>query len=303
MGRLPHGILLSGQGQLGKKTMAIELAKFLTCSSNPKEKRPCQECRDCKDIQKKVHPDLVLVEPSPLHREIRISQIRDLIWKLSLRPYSAPFKIAILDQAHSMTQEAQSCFLKLLEEPPAKTMLILVSEYPEALFPTITSRTQKIKFFPVKKSEIENYIISQGQSKEKAALYSAECLGRPGLAIDFFLNPKKLEIQNKIIDDFLRISRSDFSFRFKRAKDLLEEKSPGFSANIFEYLDVWTKYLRGVLLSFFHKEKKDEASLSFKGYPVSKIVRDIFLLQTTRYLLSKTNINARLAIEEMLIEL
>ena len=126
--RLSHAYLFSGENQLGKKTLAIEFVKFLNCSAKDFSEKPCQVCRNCQDVQKKAHPDFVLIEPENSHKEIQISQIRNLIWKLSLRPYSAVFKVAILDKAHSMSQEAQSCFLKLLEEPKGKALLILITE-------------------------------------------------------------------------------------------------------------------------------------------------------------------------------
>ena len=93
--RIPHGLLFSGQDQLGKKTLAIEFIKYLNCLS---KKKPCQTCRSCQDIDKNNHPDFILIEPDG--KEIKISQIRDLIWKLSLYSYSAPFKTAIIDNAH-----------------------------------------------------------------------------------------------------------------------------------------------------------------------------------------------------------
>ena len=149
LGRLPHALLFSGQEHLGKKKLAIEFAKFLI--GQP--------------VEKGTHPDFILVEPEG--REIQIAQIRNLIGKLCFKPYLADFKFAVIDNAHLMTKEAQSCFLKFLEEPKGKTILILITEFPELLLPTILSRLQRVKFFPVKSAEIERDLLSQGIPKDK----------------------------------------------------------------------------------------------------------------------------------------
>ena len=92
-----------------------------------------------------VRPDLVVIEPQE-DKEIKIAQIRELHNKLSLKSYSAPFKAAIINQAHYLNQEAQSAFLKLLEEPRGRTIFILITEYPEMLLPTILSRVERLRF-------------------------------------------------------------------------------------------------------------------------------------------------------------
>lgn len=130
LGSLPHALLFYGQEKLGKKDLAIKLGEQLVGLNNP--------------------ADFILTEaPS-------ISEIRELIQKLAFKPYSAKYKVAIVDKAHLMTKEAQSCFLKFLEEPTEKTILILITEYPATLLPTILSRVQKIRFYPNKELEIKD---------------------------------------------------------------------------------------------------------------------------------------------------
>ncbi len=316
--RIPHGILFCGQEKLGKKTLAIEFAKLLNCSSTEFTKKPCQTCRSCQDIQKIIHPDFVLIEPVSPKGEIQISQtsrsapcdsigikqIRDLIWKLSLRPYSSFYKIAIIDKAHLMTTEAQSCFLKLLEEPKGRTILILITEYPETLLPTIISRIQKLKFSPVEKKEIENYIISKGVLPENARQFTLISFGRPGIAIDFLSTPQILENQKKLISDFKKNVQSDLSFRFQYAKNLTE-KGSDFSNNLSDVLNIWLGYLRNIFLSRFYSSASDEQTKddNFNKYSLSKLMKIISLIQSTNFLLSTTNINPKLAIELLLMEL
>lgn len=137
LNKSPHAYLFSGQEKLGKRTLALEWASLIFN----------------KDLQKSPHPDLILIEPR--NREIQIAQIRNLSWKLSLRPYSAPFKIAIIDQAHLMNQEAQTSLLKTLEEPRGKTFLILISNYPEILFPLFFLEFRLLNFILLKKKKLK----------------------------------------------------------------------------------------------------------------------------------------------------
>ena len=135
LGRIPHALLFYGPDNQGKKDMALEFVKLI----------------NGEDSARGVHPDLFFVGPAEDTQEIKIAQIRDLHAKLSLRSYSAPFKAAIIEQAHCLNDEAQSAFLKLLEEPKGQTIFILITEYPEMLFPTILSRVEKLRFYSRKK--------------------------------------------------------------------------------------------------------------------------------------------------------
>jgi len=276
LGKRAHAYLFSGETQLGKKKFALEFAKLINGENF--------------DFG---HPDLILIEPYE-GREIQIIQIRELIQKLSLKPYSAFLKVAMIDQAHLMNSEAQNCFLKTLEEPKGNTILILITEAPETLFPTIRSRCEIIKFYPVKISEIENYLESQGISKEKSKAIARLSLGRPGLAIDFLTNPQKLENQKKIIEELIKISsgKTSLSLRFQYAKDLV------MNPELSEILNIWLSYFRTLLLEQFlpPEVKKPE-------YPFSKLKNIIKQIQNTIFLISTKNINPRLALEILMLQL
>ena len=277
LGKLSHAYLFSGETQLGKKNLALEFAKLINGENF--------------DFG---HPDLILIEPSSEGREIQIVQIRELIQKLSLKPYSAFLKVAMIDQAHLMNSEAQNCFLKTLEEPKGNTILILITEAPKTLFPTIRSRCEIIKFYPVKISEIENYLKSQGISKEKSEEIAKLSLGRPGLAIDFLTDPQKLENQKKVIEELIKISsgKNSLSLRFQYAKDL------ALAPELSEILNIWLSYFRTVLLEQFLPPEVKKP-----GYPFSKLKNIIKQIQNTNFLISTKSINPRLALEILMLEL
>ena len=127
LGKVPHALLFYGNDYTKAKSTALDFVKLL----NP-------------EIKREIHPDLIIVEPQG--KEISIAQIRDLHSKLNFRAYSAPFKSVIINKAHLLNQEAQSAFLKLLEEPKGQTLFILITQYPEMLLPTILSRVERLRF-------------------------------------------------------------------------------------------------------------------------------------------------------------
>ena len=128
--QLAHGYLLQGAPH-GAALRFTEKLLDLLFDSHPQ-------------IQTRTHPDLTWIEPQSKSRRIGIDEIRTLIQKLSQTAFSGGWKVGVLVGADRMTAEAANSFLKTLEEPPPKTLLILVTDEPQSLLPTITSRCQKI---------------------------------------------------------------------------------------------------------------------------------------------------------------
>lgn len=285
-GKISHALLLSGPEKLGKKTLAFNLI-FSIFGENFSQ-----------------HPDFIFIEPknkypkaekgsvgnnaaphSSLAKEqIPIEQIRNLQWRLSLKPIKAPLLGVIIDQAHLMNKQAQNCFLKTLEEPKTKAFLILITEHPNFLLPTIISRCERVKFYPVKKDEIKNYLERKGVSKDKIEEIIEISLGRPGVAIDLFQNPQKLEERKKKIKELIKILNSPLSFRFQYAKEL-----SGLT-NKKEILGIWMSYFRKLLIS-------NENQISR-----IKTINILNLIQQTIFRISTTNVNPRLALEVLMLE-
>jgi len=315
LGKLSHAYLFFGQEKVGKKNFAFEFVKLIDCQNTDFSKKPCQKCNSCEAIQKSLslnieqHPDLAILEPKKMvsektsqrKEEIQISQVRDLIWRLSLHSFSSPFKAAIIDKAHSMNQEAQTCLLKTLEEPKGDTVLILITEYPEMLLPTIRSRVQKIKFNPVEKKEIEKFLKSQGVSDNESKELASLSFGKPGVAIDFFNDFKNFENQKRKIADLLKITskNSTLSSRFNYAKDLSSEGN-----DLKQTLETWLRFFRDILISRLEKNKTEEEKNNyFDNYSIPKLESTISFIQNTIFLISKTNINQKLALEVLLLDL
>jgi len=271
---LSHAYLFCGQEKLGKRTLALKWISSLLGQ----------------ELQNGFHPDLLLVEPKG--KEIQISQIRELIWKLSLKPYSAPLRTALIDQAHTMNQEAQTSLLKTLEEPRGRAVLILVSEYPEYLFPTILSRVETVKFYPVENKEIEKYLKLQNVPEELFKNISEISLGRPGRVVDLVSDFKKIDSFQEKIKELDKISNADLAFRFQYAKKLAEDLQ-----GAKENLDIWLGYFRSALLK---NVRGENGSCKHSSFKLKKILK---LIQNTKYILSTTNVNPKLALEVLLMEI
>src|SRR5688572_8323434 len=151
-GRLGHAYLFHGADLGELELVARTLAKTLICE-NPKRRDSngpavdsCDACLSCRKIDGDNHPDVLWLRPESKLRVIKIEQIRDLLQTVYLKPTQAPFKVATIVAADRLTTQAANAFLKTLEEPPADSILILLSTEPQRMLETILSRCLRLSF-------------------------------------------------------------------------------------------------------------------------------------------------------------
>lgn len=294
LNRLSHAYLFLGQSHLGKMVVAKEFIKLLNCSH--KKNSPCHNCWSCKAFQKEIHPDLISIKPEG--KEIKISQIRRLQRFLSFKPHSSLFKAVILEEGDKMNPEAQSCLLKTLEEPPNSSLLFLITEHPRILLPTILSRVQTIKFFPVPKSEIEEYLKIHRTSLSEIELISSFSFGRPGLALEFSKNPEKLKKAHQTIEEIAKISQLGLPSRFQYVKTLTLKEQ-----DLKETLDSWLRYFRDVLrLKIGLPSELRILPSSIPNFSTLRIKRIINSIEKINFLIASTNINQKLALEILMLQ-
>lgn len=284
-GTLPHALLFSGPAHIGKRKVALELAKLLFCEEE--QKGPCQKCIACREIERGIHPDVFALAPTG--SEISIAEVRDITARLALKPLRGNWRVAILDEVHRMRQETQSALLKILEEPPGNAILLLISSRPGMLFPTIRSRMQQIKFFLVPKDEIEHGFRELGFSLQKIAGANIFARGRPGIALNFLENPGSLLQYKRAREEFLALFRAGVISRFRYAKGIAESTVGS------EPLIAWLEHTRALLLSLFAKRIHTPERQG--------LTRFLSVLENRELLLSTTNVNRQLALEVLLLEM
>lgn len=189
-GTVAHAYLFYGAESVGKKRTAIEFAKALNCAE-PGPDGACDRCSTCHKIDQGHHPDFFLLEPTkkPSSRDVSISidEVRELQKKLGYAPYENRYKVAVIDGVEKMILQACNAFLKTLEEPPASTVLILVTANLYQLLPTIISRCQGVKFDPLPAEAIrtilEHHPDAEGMSAEEIDLRVLRSQGQVARAL------------------------------------------------------------------------------------------------------------------------
>jgi len=197
-GRMPGSLLFTGSEGVGKKLFALELAKALNCR-NRAGVEACDQCSSCKRIANSTFPpfpsaddnkdrmiwsehgDVAMVRP--YKQIIRVKPIRELEREANFRPFEGAARIFIIEDADYMNESSSNALLKVLEEPPATSHLIVTTTNPTALLPTIRSRCQVIGFAPIAADQIEKFLIAEKKlSGADAALLARTSQGSIGRA-------------------------------------------------------------------------------------------------------------------------
>jgi DNA polymerase-3 subunit delta' len=149
-GRLAHAYLFTGPSGIGKRLFALELAQALLCEASPEGRlEACGRCAACALVRSGNHPDLFLTGRPEGALELPIDTVRELCRSYSLKSARGKGKVAILDDADDFNEESANCFLKTLEEPPPRSVLILIGASRDRQLSTILSRCQVVHFAPL----------------------------------------------------------------------------------------------------------------------------------------------------------
>lgn len=193
-------MLWTGPEGCGKKTHALALARSLFCG----EGEACGGCAVCRQVLSRAHPDFFWLTRAEGKNEVTVESVRELEKKLNNAPLSAPVKIAVVAEADRMNRDAQNAFLKTLEEPPAKTLVILLAERSASFLPTVLSRCRPVRFGRLGAEMVET-ILQKTYGWDKAkALDTAEIAdGNLALALKS-ADPAWVEFTTKVKSDFDR---------------------------------------------------------------------------------------------------
>ncbi len=180
-GRLAGTLLISGQRGLGKTTLATIIARALTCERNRPPAEPrlwfCGECYACRSIAEGAQNEYVLIRPTGT--DIKVEQLdgkSGVLYAFSLHPQHLSHRVLVLDEAHCLNSTTGNQMLKLFEEPPQKSVFILVTDKPELMLPTINSRALKIGLAPEAEDALRGYLRADLPQADEAALSEAAAL-------------------------------------------------------------------------------------------------------------------------------
>jgi len=309
--------LFLGIDGVGKRSAAVRLAMACNCirhaarqrqldgssSDNPEEfsDYPCGQCSPCLRIAAGIHPDITLIQPEA--GVIKIGEIRNLCRILSMKPFEGLKRVAILSDAHLMNPPASNALLKMLEEPPEQTLLILTARQSADLLPTIVSRCLHIRFNPVSRPALSDALIQHhGFGAEEASVVTALAGGSFSRA----LSMKKatwMSWRGWLITELSRLGSSPLHTILALSEKL--SKNRDALSDIFEIMLSW---FRDILIftcdpthviNQDHLEQIKEASLR---YSRSDLVQSANAVKSAQaHIEARTNI--RLSMDHLLLRL
>ena len=244
--RLPGAMLFTGEEGIGKKLFALEVARALNCRT-PKDREACGVCSSCVRIRKlnyptrddadewtqiiwTGHPDVGLVVAPK--RVLRVEQMRQIEKEANFRPFEGKARVFLIDEADKLNDASANALLKVLEEPPRTSHLILITARPAMLLPTILSRCQMIRFSPLTPAEIESHLVKTDIDAKTARLRARAAGGSMGRALSgdlvTFTSQRKamLKVLNALVvsEDRAQLLRSAEQLNEAQYKDEFEER-------------------------------------------------------------------------------
>ncbi len=195
--RLSHSYMFLGIEGIGKQIFAKELAKAILCANVSKTGSYCDICKSCVEFNSNNNPDFIYIEPE--ETKIKIDQIRNMQVKVAEKPIISQNKVYIINDADTMTKEAQNCLLKTLEEPPEYVTIILIGSNEENFLTTIRSRCTKLYFNQISDQDIKEYLCDTKLNLSEDLLELAD--GSIKKAIEITENIESYHLVEKIMND------------------------------------------------------------------------------------------------------
>jgi DNA polymerase-3 subunit delta' len=206
--RVPQALLITGNKGLGKQSLANQFAFSLLCAQPQDNGLSCGHCASCLLLNAETHPDFIQLRPEEPGKAITVGQIRSLLTRLTLKPQFESYRAVIVSPADLMNNAAANAFLKCLEEPTARTVILLITDKPAQLPATIVSRCQKLAIAKPRKEAVFAWLKQQNVEMlpgDIAALYGL-AQGSPLLALDYARNGT-LTVRNDCFKAWMDIAK------------------------------------------------------------------------------------------------
>jgi DNA polymerase-3 subunit delta' len=304
-GRLRHAYLFTGSPGVGRRTLALRLAQAVNCLQPPAPGAPCRACRACQQIERMQHPDLSVIQAEQVGGRLKVEQVRSLQHSLALAPYEARCRFALLLRFEEANDSAANALLKTLEEPNERVVLALTADSLENLLPTIVSRCTVIRLRPAPVAQVEAYLAAQpGIEPETARLAAHLSGGRAGFALRLAQDAERRQQRLDWLQDHQRLLSAGRVDRFHYAEKLARDK-PAARLLLGDWLLLWRDVLlraSGAAASPANVDCADEIERLAARCGAELARQAIAGLEQTQSLIDR-NINARLALEVMLLNL
>lgn len=296
--KVPQALLIAGQHGLGKQLLATQFAQSLLCIERNEIGLYCGLCQSCKLFGAKSHPDFFLIQPVEPGKDISINQIRELIARLSLKPQYESYRVVVINPADTMNNASANGFLKCLEEPTERTVIILISDRPTCLPVTIRSRCQIINIHCPNQHEAVDWLNSQKISGNPEALLAVSH-GAPLLARQ---NQERntLEHRKNCFTEWLKLVRNHAD-----PISVAEEWNQYSPIELISWMLSWVmdliKYKNQVETGFFYNpDLQQTLQVQAQRLELIQLFDFYDLLLLTRQRID-TQLNKQLLLEELLI--
>ena len=279
-GRLASTYLFVGPPGVGKRRFALELARSLLCTAREGASlEPCGQCESCRLFAAGSHPDLDVIGLKPDKSELAISQFvgfdedlkqEGLCHRIALKPFFGGRRIAIIDDADHFNVHSANCLLKTLEEPPPRSLLILIGTSPSRQLPTIRSRAQIVRFQPLDAETVERILLESGLATDRPAATKAAELSEGSVerAVEL-VDPALWAFRNQLFAELrrpnsVRLMRSVQAFVDEAGKEASEKRRR--LRTILDFaLAFYRKALSGEAASHFGKDAYSIGELQEAG--------------------------------------
>jgi DNA polymerase III subunit delta' len=303
-GRLAHAYCLIGEEGIGKTAVARALAEELLLGQGQPSRLEVHP-----DFWSDDRPEAISIDEIRFHPE-RGAPTHDqsLQQFLSLKPFVAPLRVALLANAERMTEQAQNCLLKTLEEPPPNTVLVLTTAYPDHLLPTCLSRCQLIALSPVGRTTLAGFIAARTGSPEEAEALAGLAHGRPGWAVRAMADRDWTSRLDRWAEELAGLAFEDVDGVLTYAVRFGQGPQADMRLVASDALRAFTAFLRDAmllqagLLSRMPASRQAALESWVARVPADHVRASLAAAQRTQLLIDQ-NVNPRLAMEVMLLDL